>query len=107
MLLKQVNLFYTDEKSDKVYNLYLKAEGDLFVVNYANGKRGSALKHGTRTTNPVDLEAAKKKFASIVKGKVKDGYTEHEHGQTFTSSEFDGQRSSVEPQLLNTVDEAQ
>lgn len=50
-----------------------------FVVNYANGRRGSSLQDGTRTPQPVGEADARALFAAIKKEKLKE-YAEGEPG---------------------------
>jgi len=57
--------------SDKLYNVFLKkaGEGDQWVVNYENGKRGKSMTVGTKTETPVPYAKALKTFNSLVNSK--------------------------------------
>ena len=67
-----VNMFCQKGGSDKVYHLTLEQVAGGFVVNYANGRRGSSLQDGTRTPQPVSEADARALFAAIKKEKLKE-----------------------------------
>jgi predicted DNA-binding WGR domain protein len=73
-LVKQVQLFCQEGTSDKVYEIDLCESGDGYVVNFRYGRRGSALKEGTKTIFPVSLQEAEKAFNSLEQEKRKKGY---------------------------------
>lgn len=74
-LIKQTILHFQDAKSDKVYEVDLcDMGGDLYVVNFRYGRRGSKLKDGTKTEHPVPLNQAEKVFAKLVNEKTGKGY---------------------------------
>jgi len=73
---KSTNLYYKDAKSDKVYKVSLEKEGDLFIVNYAYGKRGGNLKEGTKTKAPVAYDKALAVYEKLVNSKTDKGYKE-------------------------------
>ena len=76
-LLKQKTLYFSNEKSDKVYEVDLCDSGqDLFVVNFRYGRRGSNLKEGTKTVFPVDYNEAIKIYDKLIASKEKKGYNE-------------------------------
>jgi bifunctional non-homologous end joining protein LigD len=100
----QVTLYYREGSSDKVYQAAIAPAGELFVVNFAYGRRGSTLTTGTKTSSPVDYDAAKKIFTKLVNEKKAKGYTEGESGTPYTHSEK--QSSGILPQLLNPIEEA-
>jgi bifunctional non-homologous end joining protein LigD len=89
--------------SDKAYNVYLKASGDGWMVEYANGKFGGTLKSGLKTTAPVSLDAANEIFDKLVNSKMKGGYTDQGSGVAFSSAEFAGRVTEFAPQLLNEI----
>ena len=76
-LIKQTLLGLTEGSSDKVYEVDLceVAPGQC-VVNFRYGRRGTALKEGTKTDAPVGRAAAIKVFDALVSSKVKGGYSE-------------------------------
>ena len=103
--LDRVSLYYREGASDKVYQAAIKPAGDLFVVNFAYGRRGTTLATGTKTSSPVDYDTAKRIFAKLVNEKRAKGYTEGEDGTPYQHT--DKQLSGILPQLLNPVEEAE
>ncbi|MCD8400586.1 WGR domain-containing protein [Tenacibaculum finnmarkense] len=75
-LIKQKKLYFSDEKSDKVYEVDLCESQDLFIVNFRYGRRGASLREGTKTVFPVSYEEAEKIFNKLVGSKEKKGYSE-------------------------------
>ena len=73
-LIKQVKLFYQEGTSDKVYEIDLLQVGEDYVVNFRYGKRGTALKEGTKTIFPVSITEAEKVFIALEQEKRKKGY---------------------------------
>lgn len=62
-LIKQKTLYFSEGKSDKVYEVDLyESEQDLYVVNFRYGRRGSNLREGTKTVFPVDYAEAEQIF---------------------------------------------
>ena len=102
---ERVALYYQEGSSDKVYQAALEPAGNQFVVNFAYGRRGSALTTGTKTSAPVDYAAAKKIYTKLVSEKKAKGYTEGENGTPYQHA--DKQASGILPQLLNPVEEAE
>ena len=102
---ERVALYYQEGSSDKVYQAALEPAGNQFVVNFAYGRRGSALTTGTKTSAPVDYAAAKKIYTKLVSEKKAKGYTEGKNGTPYQHA--DKQASGILPQLLNPVEEAE
>ncbi|WP_158655259.1 WGR domain-containing protein [Flavivirga eckloniae] len=74
---QQKKLYFTEGKSDKVYEVDLcESESGLFVVNFRYGRRGANLREGTKTIFPVDYEEALKIYNSLIVSKEKKGYSE-------------------------------
>jgi len=69
-----INLYFKDAKSDKVYHVSLEKAKKLFVVNFAYGKRDGNLKEGTKTSAPVDYDKALAVYEKLVKSKTDKGY---------------------------------
>lgn len=69
-----VSLHFQQGGSDKVYQLSIEPTGGAFVVNFANGRRGSALASGTKTKSPVDYAEARKICNSKLREQVGKGY---------------------------------
>jgi hypothetical protein len=66
-LIKQTRLVFVEGKSDKVYEVDLCEVGaNQFVVNFRYGKRGAALKDGSKTVAPVKRDEADRVFAKLV-----------------------------------------
>jgi predicted DNA-binding WGR domain protein len=86
-LVKQVKLFFQEGTSDKVYEIDLCESGDGFIVNFRYGRRGAALKDGTKTIFPVALAEAEKVFAALEQEKRKKGYVAAGEAPIVTSSE--------------------
>ena len=66
----QANLACHSGSKDAVYHLQIVEVPGGFLVNYQNGRRGGTLASGSKTPNPVALEAAQKIFNSVVKQKL-------------------------------------
>lgn len=76
-VIKQKTLYFSEGKSDKVYEVDLCESGsDLYVVNFRYGRRGATLRDGTKTVFPVAYEDAIKVYDSLISSKEKKGYSE-------------------------------
>ncbi len=106
MTHKTITLYYTDERSDKVYQASIDPDGGGYRVNFAYGRRNATLTTGTKTTSPVTLAAAEKIFAKLVNEKQAKGYTAGVAGTPYQSN-VNKVAADVRPQLLNTIDERQ
>src|SRR5581483_2864358 len=74
-LTRQTRLHFKQGASDKVYEVDLCEVGaGRYVVNFRYGRRGSALKEGTKTAAPVSLTEADKIYSKLVAAKTKEGY---------------------------------
>lgn len=74
-LIKQTKLVFAEGRSEKVYEIDLCEVGaNQFVVNFRYGKRGAALKDGSKTVAPVKRDEADRVFDKLVKDKVDSGY---------------------------------
>src|SRR4051812_25310266 len=74
-LLNQVRLEFREGTSDKVYEVDLCEVGPgQFVVNFRYGRRGSALRDGSKTPAPVSQAKAQQLFDSLVAEKRGKGY---------------------------------
>lgn len=105
MEAQHISLFFKQGGSDKQYDIALAAKDDGWVVNYANGKRGSTLKPGTKTSAPLAYEDAKKIFDKLVREKTSKGYTPAEGGTPFAMTDKAAEISGFVPQLLNSINE--
>lgn len=76
-LIRRVSLGLREGNSDKVYIVDLcEVAGRKFVVNFQFGRRGQALKDGTKTDTPVTEAVARSIFAKLVEEKTRKGYSE-------------------------------
>lgn len=76
-LIKRTDLYFQDDRSDKVYEVDLCKVGEnLYSVNFRYGRRDANLKEGTKTDTAVALAQAEKVFDKLVAEKVKKGYQE-------------------------------
>ncbi|MBI3852719.1 MAG: WGR domain-containing protein [Verrucomicrobia bacterium] len=98
----QVTLYYREGSSDKVYQCAIEPAGDLFVVNFAYGRRGSTLNTGTKTSSPVDHAEARRIYDKLVKEKKAKGYTAGADGTPYQHSER--KAAGLVPQLLNPIE---
>jgi len=74
-LIRQVSLVYQEGRSDKVYEVDLCEVGpDRYVVNFRYGRRGTALRDGSKTVAPVSRDEAERIFQRLVDEKVGKGY---------------------------------
>lgn len=100
--LPEITLYYTDGGSDKVYQASIvQHENDGYFVNFAYGRRGSTLKSGTKTKDPVHFDKAQKIFDKLVSSKTSKGYTPGADGTPYLNSGT--QPTGVVPQLLNEI----
>ena len=106
--IERVTLYYRSGSSDKVYQASIECAGEgEFVVNFAYGRRGSTLKTGCKTEEPVPYEKAKKVFDKLVKSKEAKGYSPGEGGTPYAGTDNEDRDTGVCCQLLNAVDEDQ
>lgn len=100
---RETTLYCREGSSDKEYRITLEAKDGAFVVNYANGKRGKPLKHGTKTQTPVPYDEAVKIFDKLKKSKVSGGYTEAESGMRYVGTDLESRDSGLTPQLPTAI----
>lgn len=97
--------------SDKIYKLTLERSGDGWVVNYANGRRGSTLSPGTKTPKPVPFAEARKicnakLYEQVGKGYLPIGGSRFEEGTKAEAiAALEKAASGHVPQLLAPTDE--
>ncbi|MBC8101471.1 MAG: ATP-dependent DNA ligase [Cytophagales bacterium] len=105
--LPSSHLYYREGGSDKVYQAWIEVQEAGYAVNFAFGRRGSALSTGTKTSSPVAYEAAVKIYEKIVGEKKAKGYTPEASGQAFAMTDKAGRISGRLPQLLNPINDSQ
>ena len=98
------SLYCTEGSSDKVYQVTLQARGAGWVVEFAYGRRGQALKTGTKTATPVDSVLARQIYDKLVKEKTSKGYTPDQSGVAYTNTEYGARASGFSPQLPIAID---
>jgi len=102
--MEKITLYFKSGSSDKVYQASIEAQDGRFVVNFAYGRRGATLQTGTKTSTPVDYEAAKAIYDKLVKEKTGKGYIPGEGGTPYQNTEK--RHTGILPQLLNPIEEA-
>jgi bifunctional non-homologous end joining protein LigD len=102
--MQSITLYYKHGSSDKIYAAELKTKDDGYVVNFAYGRRGSALSTGTKTNAPVSLAEAQRIYDRLVTEKTAKGYTPGESGTPYHHTEKAQQVSGILPQLLNPIE---
>jgi bifunctional non-homologous end joining protein LigD len=102
---RSVSLYFTEGSSNKVYQAHLRQKDPGWVVDFAYGPRGKALKTGAKTSEPVSYEQALKVYDKLVGSKKKDGYTEDVSGAVYTSSEYAGRSSGLALQRSIHIDD--
>jgi len=104
---ERITLYYREGSSDKVYQASIEPEGELFLVNFAFGRRGSTLSTGTKTQTPVNHDQATRIFAKLVAEKKAKGYTEGPEGTPYQHTQQQDRVTGILPQLLNPIDETE
>ena len=100
-----VTLYYRQGSSDKVYQAWVAPKGsDRYAVEFAYGRRGSTLKTGTKTREPVTHGKAHTMLWKLVRQKMDKGYTPGEDGTPYAGTDREGQATGIACQLLNPVD---
>jgi bifunctional non-homologous end joining protein LigD len=100
-----ITLYYKEGSSDKVYTVAVEPKGNLWVVNFAYGRRGAAMTTGSKTQEPVELQEAIKIMSKTVVEKQSKGYTVDTTGKAFMH--VDKTSTGIYPQLLSAVTEEQ
>lgn len=74
-LIHKTKLFFKEGNSDKVYEIDLcELSPDKYLVNFRYGRRGSALKEGTKTPDALPRGQAEALFAELENEKRRKGY---------------------------------
>ncbi|HTL37055.1 MAG TPA: hypothetical protein VL326_28165 [Kofleriaceae bacterium] len=74
-VIDQARLWFREGTSDKVYEVDLvEVAVGQYVVNFRFGRRGAALKDGTKTSLPVTMDKARGIFTKLVDEKLAGGY---------------------------------
>ena len=102
---ERTTLYYREGSGDKVYQASIEPQGELFVVNFAYGRRGSTMSTGTKTQTPVDYVSAKKIYDKLVRENMAKGYTGGPDGTPYQHTDKEDRVTGLLPQLLNPIDE--
>ncbi|HKO52828.1 MAG TPA: WGR domain-containing protein [Polyangiaceae bacterium] len=95
-IVDQARLGFREGNSDKVYEVDLvEVATAQYVVNFRYGRRGTALRDGTKTPLPISLERARSLFTALVAEKTNRGY-QPISGAPSTGPQ-PGARSGVDP----------
>lgn len=100
---RKISLYFTEGSSDKEYHAQLEPQGNGWVVRFQYGRRGSALKAGTKTASPVALATAAKIYDRLVNEKTRKGYTPDVGGEVFQDTVAGEAFSGFLPQLPQTI----
>ena len=100
-----ITLYYREGSSDKVYQASIEPAGELFVVNFAYGRRGSTLQTGAKTSSPVDYDTAKRTYDKLVREKLAKGYSPGPDGTPYQHTDQADRATGNLPQLLNPIGE--
>lgn len=103
--IEAVNLEYREGGSDKVYHAWIEPQGNGFVVNFSHARRGANLTTGTKTKEPVVMEAAQIILRKLVKEKTGKGYTAMGGGTPVMVGGSEKKDTGLRPQLLNDFDD--
>ena len=98
-----VTLYLTAGASDKEYQISMEAKDGGYVVNYANGRRGSALRTGTKTNDPVPYDKAKAIYDKLLKSKISGGYTQAESGARYVGTDLEERDSGLTAMLPSPI----
>ena len=85
-IIKSVTLYFRQGRSDKVYQAAIEERGDRFIVSFAYGRRGTTLKAGTKTPQPVGLVQAERIHSKLVASKLAKGYRPGGDGTAYRGS---------------------
>jgi bifunctional non-homologous end joining protein LigD len=106
-VIESVELRYQEGTSDKVYRASIERSGSGYVVNFAYGRRGSALNTGTKTQSPVSYTDAQDIYRKLVQSKTAKGYRVFSGGSAIAVADNAGRDTGLRPQLPNPVTEAE
>ena len=105
--MTSTTLYYQDDRSDKVYQVAINPTAGGYTVDFAYGRRGSALKAGSKTKDPVPLEKAESIYNKLVKSKISKGYYEGVSTTSYSPPQGENQHSGIKLQLLNSISESE
>jgi bifunctional non-homologous end joining protein LigD len=102
---ESVSLYQTKGSTDKEYHCHLDQVDGGWMVYGRNGRRGAALAHQAKTATPLPHAEAKAIYDSLVRSKLKGGYSPLDAGVPYQGTELESAFTGVLPQLLNPIPE--
>ena len=106
-LIKQSKLFFKEGNSDKVYEIDLCALTEQeYLVNFRYGRRGAALKEGSKTPKALSLEQATRIFEQLEKEKMDKGYRSEMNVAVEIPIQNNFDFSTKEGKILQRLDDA-
>jgi len=105
--MKSISFKCQEGSSNKEYHIQMVEQGSGFIINFQYGAIGQTLKPGTKTPTPVSEVEAEKIYQSMIKERLKKGYTQ----EGTVKSQFDWttpvetKTYGIFPQLLNTIED--
>jgi ATP-dependent DNA ligase len=104
-VIESIELRYQEGPSDKVYHASIESAGNGYVVNFAYGRRGSALNTGTKTPEALSLQAAESVYRKLVQSKTAKGYRVYSGGaeRAIPVAQDQGRDTGLRPMLCNAV----
>lgn len=102
---ESVSLYQTKGSTDKEYHCHLDPVEGGWMVYGRNGRRGSALSHQAKTATPLPYAEAKAIYDTLVRSKLKGGYSPDDAGVPYQGTELESAFTGVLPQLLNPIPE--
>ncbi|NHZ33486.1 ATP-dependent DNA ligase [Massilia rubra] len=102
---QSVSLYQTKGSTDKEYHCHLDPVEGGWMVYGRNGRRGSALTHQAKTATPLPYAEAKEIYDTLVRSKLKGGYSPDDAGVPYQGTELESAFTGVLPQLLNPIPE--
>ncbi|MDQ1829245.1 ATP-dependent DNA ligase [Massilia scottii] len=100
---ESVSLYQTKGSTDKEYHCHLDPVDGGWVVYGRNGRRGSALTHQAKTATPLPYAEAKGIYDTLVRTKLKGGYSPDDAGVPYQGTDLESDFTGVLPQLLNPI----
>ena len=105
-VIDSVELRFREGTSDKVYRASIERSGSGYAVNFAYGRRGSALNTGTKTQSPVSYAEAQGIYTKLVQSKTAKGYRVYGSGDgAIPVADDAGRDTGLRPQLPNPISE--
>ncbi|ATQ76876.1 hypothetical protein CR152_21880 [Massilia violaceinigra] len=100
---ESVSLYQTKGSTDKEYHCHLDPVDGGWVVYGRNGRRGSALTHQAKTATPLPYAEAKGIYDTLVRTKLKGGYSPDDAGVPYQGTDLESDFTGVLPQLLKPI----